>query len=302
MTDALPLGALLDSWLIYLHAERKSQGTIRSYRTGVLQYLAWCEQGGRPQVLHRPQVAAWLAELLGPAGLEPATVTARLVALKALSRWLADPVEGEGVTDELATLRAPRQDRKVVATLTDDHLRALLKACKGQEFRDRRDEAIVRLMLETGARAGEAAALELADVDLIAGSVVIRRGKGGKGRTVPVGPEACRAIDRYLRMRRTRREAPRSRALWLGEGGRSFGYDGLAKTLKWRADMAGLAGFHPHLLRHTAATRWLERGGSEGGLMALAGWSRRDLIERYTAANRERLAGDEARRLHLGDL
>jgi integrase len=103
-------------------------------------------------------------------------------------------------------------------------------------------------------------------------------------------------------MRRTRREAPRSRALWLGEGGRSFGYDGLAKTLKWRAGLAGLAGFHPHLLRHTAATRWLERGGSEGGLMALAGWSRRDLIERYTAANRERLAGDEARRLHLGDL
>jgi hypothetical protein len=36
--------------------------------------------------------------------------------------------------------------------------------------------------------------------------------------------------------------------------------------------------------------------------MAMAGWSRRDLIERYTAANRERLAGDEARRLRLGDL
>jgi site-specific recombinase XerD len=301
MTDALPLGALLDSWLIYLHAERKSQGTIRSYRTGVLQYLAWCAAEGHPQALQRPLVAAWLAGLLRD-GRDAATVTARLTAVKAFARWLADPDDGENVPDKIATLKAPRQDRKVVATLSDDGLARLVKACRGPSFRDRRDEAIVRLMLETGARAGETAALGVADVDLIAGSVVIRRGKGGKGRTVPVGPEACRAIDRYLRVRRTRREAARSAALWLGDGGRTFGYDGLAKTLKWRAGLAGLGGFHPHMLRHTAATRWIARGGSEGGLMALAGWSRRDLIERYTAANRERLAGDEARRLRLGDL
>jgi integrase len=59
---------------------------------------------------------------------------------------------------------------------------------------------------------------------------------------------------------------------------------------------------HPHLLRHTAADRWLTAGGSEGGLMAVAGWTRPDMLLRYTRARAEQRAADEARRLNLGDL
>ena len=66
--------------------------------------------------------------------------------------------------------------------------------------------------------------------------------------------------------------------------------------------MAGLNGFHPHLLRHTAASRWLAAGGSEGGLMAVAGWSTRDMIDRYTRATAAERAAAEARGLNLGDL
>ena len=49
----------------------------------------------------------------------------------------------------------PKLDNKVVDALTDDQLRLLIKACTGKELMDRRDEAIVRLMAETGLRAGE---------------------------------------------------------------------------------------------------------------------------------------------------
>lgn len=59
---------------------------------------------------------------------------------------------------------------------------------------------MVRLMLETGARAGEVAAIAVADVDLPSGSAVIRRGKGGKGRVVPLRSAGGLALDRYLRM------------------------------------------------------------------------------------------------------
>ena len=236
------------------------------------------------------------------AGSQPATVTNRLVALKAFARWLADPEDGEGIPNTIGSMKAPRQDTKVVETLTDDQIRALLKACKGQSLRDRRDEGIVRVMVETGARAGEVAAMAVTDVDLLNGSVVIRRGKGGKGRRVPIGPATTRALDKYLRVRRTRREASRTDRMWLGEGGRSFGYDGLYKSLKWRAELAGIEHFHPHAMRHTAATRWLAAGGTESGAMTVMGWSRVDLLRRYTQANRERLAAEEARRLRLGDL
>ena len=63
-----------------------------------------------------------------------------------------------------------------------------------------------------------------------------------------------------------------------------------------------MTGFHPHLLRHTAAHRWLAAGGSEGGLVAVAGWTRADMLTRYTKARASDRAADEARRLDLGNI
>ena len=134
------------------------------------------------------------------------------------------------------------------------------------------------------------------------GQAIVRRGKGGKGRVSPFGPQTATAIDRYLRARRTAR-IPEGGALWVGAGGsKTFGYHGLDKSLRDRAQLAGIAGFHLHLMRHTAATRWLRHGGSEGGLMAVAGWSTRDMIDRYTGASASERAAAEARRLGLGEL
>ena len=102
-------------------------------------------------------------------------------------------------------------------------------------------------------------------------------------------------------MRRTHRLAD-SPALWLGDRGKPFNYDGLHKSLQYRARLAGVDGFHPHKLRHTAAHRWLAAGGSEGGLMAVAGWTRPDMLMRYTKAQASARAAEEARGLNLGDL
>ena len=68
-----------------------------------------------------------------------------------------------------------------------------------------------------------------------------------------------------------------------------------------RARAAGIEEFRPHRLRHTAAHRWLAAGGSEGGLMAVAGWTRPDMLLRYTRAQASARAAAEARALGLGD-
>jgi integrase len=177
----------------------------------------------------------------------------------------------------------------------------LIKSCNGKEFMDRRDEAIVRLMAETGLRAGEVIGMQLADVDLQQGRAIVRRGKGGKGRAVPLGPQTAAAVDRYIRARRSHRLSGTGE-LWLGGGGQTFSYHGLNLALKRRAAAAGIANFHLHLMRHTAATRWLRAGGSEGGLMAVAGWSTRSMVDRYTGASAAERAATEARGLNLGDL
>ena len=299
MSPTPDLAVLLDSWELALRAERKSPQTIKSYGEGVRQFLSWCAREGHSPVLDRAKVNAFVAGLLDK-GAEPATARARQLSLRRFSSWLLE--EGEAPVDHLLGLKAPKLDAKIVEPLTDDQLKALIAACAGPDMRDRRDEAIVRLMAETGARAGEVATMKLtdSDLDLKAGFAVIRRGKGGKGRTVPFGAQTVRAIDRYLRLRRAHRLAATDE-LWLGDRGKNFSYDALHKTLAMRAALAGLTGFHPHKLRHTAAHRWLAAGGSEGGLMAVAGWTRPDMLMRYTRAQASKRAADEARKLNLGD-
>lgn len=289
---------MLSSWELALRAERKSPATVKAYGDGVRRFLAWCEEHDREPVLERRTVAAFVSALL-EAGAEPATARSRHLALCRFSAWLAE--EGELADDPLLGVKPPKLDTKVTPVLTEAQLVALLRACGGRELRDRRDEALVRLMLETGMRAGEVVALSVSDVDLGRGLVTVRRGKGGRGRIVPVGPQTVRAIDRYVRARRTHRLAEDS-PLWVGDRGKGFTYYALHKTLGWRASLAGIEGFHPHVLRHTAASRWLAAGGSEGGLMAVAGWTRRDMIDRYTRATAADRAADEARGLNLGEL
>ncbi|MBX8687171.1 tyrosine-type recombinase/integrase [Mycobacterium sp. 20091114027_K0903767] len=289
---------LLPSWQLHLRAERKSDATISGYTWGVKAFLKWCADTGTAPEMDKATVQAFLADLLDN-GAEATTARTRYMALRRYAAWLAD--EGELPTNPLADMKPPQLDAKVTESLSDDQLKALIKACKGNEFLDRRDEAVVRFMAETTARASETIGMQMTDLDLPNGLAVVRRGKGGKGRVVPFGPQTAAALDRYIRVRRTHRLAEAG-PLWVGGGGQGFGYSGLDRALKRRATAAGIEGFHLHLLRSTAATRWLRAGGSEQGLMAVAGWKSRDMLDRYTTASAAERAHTEARRLGLGNL
>ncbi|HRK44162.1 MAG TPA: tyrosine-type recombinase/integrase [Nocardioides sp.] len=272
------------SWQLALRAQRKSPQTLKAYGDGLRLYLAWCAESDA-EPLRRSSLNLFTAHLLDN-GAAASTARSRQLAVRRFAAWLAE--EEEIPADPFLGIKSPKLDERVVEPLSDDDLRAILKTCqvaKGTEpsvaMRHRRDEAIIRLMFETGARAGEVVAIEMPDLNLGEGAVIIRRGKGGKGRVVPFGPEVALSLDRYLRLRSGHRLAATD-ALWLGDRGKRFSYDALHKTLGERAKAAGIEGFHPHRLRHTAAHRWLAAGGSESGLMAVAGWARPDMLMRYT--------------------
>lgn len=203
--------------------------------------------------------------------------------------------------DPLAALRTPKLHVKVVDCLTEDDVRLLIRACPGKELRDRRDEAIVRLMAETGMRAGEVLNMRPQDIDLTRGLVAVHRTKTGRGRVVPFGPHTARAIDRWVRMRQHQPLAAGDK-LWLGDRGRTISYHGLRSAIMGRAAAAGLNGFHLHELRHTAASRWLAAGGSEGGAMSAMGWTNPKMLHQYVAATAAERAAAEARSLDLGNI
>ena len=288
---------LVESWELALRAERKSAATLRSYLAGVRLYLTWCADKGLPDEITKRAVQAWIADMLD-AGAEAATGQARLLAVRRFANWLAE--ENEVDVDPLLGIKGVKIDTKIVQPLTDTEIKAMLKDC-GKDFQGIRDAALIRLMTESGVRAGEMVAMNVDDLNLRAGTAVVRRGKGGKERTVPVRTMTAAAIDKYLRARRTHRLAHTPR-LWLGAGGKGFSYEGLWKALRRHADAAGVQGFHPHKLRHTAADRWLAAGGSQSGLMQVAGWERPEMLLRYTKARAAERAIEEGQRLGLEDL
>jgi site-specific recombinase XerD len=298
---AVPLADLAESWLVALEAQHKSAATLRLYQSGVSTFLRWhaSKYPLAEPVLDKPAVTAFLADLR-KAGKAPATCHARYAALRRFSAWLYE--EGEAETDALDKMKPPKLDKPVVPRLSEEELAALVQACRGTGFIDRRDEALVRLMTEGLLRASEALGLTVADVDVRRGLALVRRGKGGKGRMVPFGPETGRALDRYLRIRR-RHPLAHTAPLWLPGAGRPrFGYQGLARSIGERAQAAGIERFHLHRLRHTGASRWLRAGGTPTALRAVGGWANLDMVQRYTEDDAAAQAIEEARRLGLDRL
>lgn len=296
--------ALLPDWELAMTSENKSPMTIKVYGGAVRQYLTWASaQAAVP--LELGTLNQWVADALA-AGRSGSTARTRQLAVRRFAAWLL--ATGRLGDDPFRGVKTPKVETPLVPPLTDDELRALLRTCDVADdarpdllFQHRRDEAIIRLMLETAIRKGEVVALEVADLDLDAGLVTIRRGKGGRGRVIPIGPFATRALRAYLGLR-VEHGLAATPQLWLGTRSRPLGYEGLHNTLRRRAQRAGIDDFRPHRLRHTAAHRWLAAGGSEAGLMAIAGWSRTDMLIRYTRARASERAAEEAWRLNLGAL
>jgi integrase len=108
-------------------------------------------------------------------------------------------------------------------------------------------------MIETAIRSGELMDLQLDDLDIVARVITIRRGKGGRGRIIPIGQATTEALLVYLH-ERDQHPLATTTDLWLGSRGKQFGREGLSRCLRPRAARAGIQGFRPHRLRQTAAT------------------------------------------------
>jgi len=139
-------------------------------------------------------------------------------------------------------------------------------------------------LLDTGCRAGEFAAINISDVDLATGQILIRAGKGGKPRVVFLGSKSRKALASYLRHVGKREE---SAPLWITREYRRLSYSGLRDIARRRAKRASVPAPSLHSFRRAFALACLRNGMDIYSLQRLMGHADLTMMRRYLAQTSE---------------
>lgn len=221
-------------------------------------------------------------------GLRNRSIARQLATLRGFFGFL---VETEGLSaDPTELLVAPHIGSSLPKYLDEERVGRLLEAPGSDRATALRDTAMLQLLYASGLRVSELIRLRISDID--SGEDVVRvLGKGGKQRLVPVGREAMKALDAYLRDSRSHILRGRvSPFLFVTARGGAMTRQGFWKLLRGHGRKAGIFhGVSPHVLRHTFATHLLEGGADLRSVQTMLGHADIGTTQIYTHVMRSRL-------------
>jgi len=263
-----------------------AQRTLDAYTTDVRLFSEWVERSGveSPTDVSRRLVRRYIASL-ATREFARRSIARKAAALRRYYGWAVE--EGFVDADPTIGLHVSGGEGRLPRILDRRELEHLLEgpAPDGEPvWRRHRDDAVLEILYGSGVRVSELCTLELHQVQLSEGALVVW-GKGAKERRVPLSEHAVAAIRAWLGVRADVVPVESGSALFANERGKPLTPRDVRRILDRRSPRPT----HPHALRHTFATHLLDGGADLRSVQELLGHSDVATTQRYTHVSRERL-------------
>jgi site-specific recombinase XerD len=253
-----PIDELLLRFDDYLLHARGLAGSTRLRRLAIVRaLLSMTSNSTTPSA---EELRHFLAQELSRVSAASGGVTA--TAVRSYLRFRA--FEGDRVEHLLPVVAAPAHWRlaPLPQTLAPDEVNRLLGAFPADLPSRLRCYALVRCVVDLGLRSSEAIALELDDIDWVAGAVRISRSKSRRADVLPLPQLTGASIADYVRSERPQTTSRRVFVRHVAPVDEPVAADVVRRAVRQAYRRAGLPYTRVHILRHTLASRLLNTGGT----------------------------------------
>jgi site-specific recombinase XerD len=270
----------MEAFLIDRKANGLADGTIHFYQVKLKKFSEYCEAQSIKNISQiSPSLIRQYMLFLEEAGHNPGGKHGIFRAIRAFLYWYEGETDLDDWKNPIRKVKAPKVPVEPLEPVSIENVSKMINTCEKGTFTGDRDVAILMCLLDTGARAMEFLNIDLNDINLMNGDILIRCGKGKKPRTVFIGKQSRKAVRRYLRHRRDD-----CLALWVThprfESSR-LSYDGLREVLTRRAGNAGVEEPNIHDFRRAFALSMLRNGTDVFTLAKLMGHEGITVLQRY---------------------
>lgn len=290
---------LEDAAEAYLLAKssRCSPTTIKTDRAILDQFLDWLGNVDVTDV-HSSDVRDYLS-YHRDRGLSAYTLKRHYATLSALYSWLTDPDIALATDNPTDAVQSPKLPQTKPKALSKEEIESLVEATK-QGRNPRRDYALLTFLVDTGARSSEVCGVELGDVDLKTGKVLLRNTKGSKERFVYMGRRCRLAVLLYVKEERPEPAQVDSNRLFLTETGYPMTRHTLRSVIRRLARRVGIHAT-THQFRHAAAVERLRAGMDLVSLQFMLGHSDISTTREYLNSLRDEDVEKRAKRTSPSD-
>jgi len=202
------------------------------------------------------------------------TLQTYMRAVRSFLNWCYD--EGYMPVKLSDRFKLPKAERKVFDVLTDYEIERLFGFFDIKQVLGLRDWCICALMLDCGLRKNEVVTMTFSRYRGKDGYIIVQ-GKGNRQRVVPLGLKTRKHLAKYEHF--CHRHGTES--MFLTKDGLPITKSTVKQLFSRLKTETGIQRLHPHLLRHTFATRFIENGGDVFTLQHLLGHSTLDMSKKY---------------------